>query len=218
MLKVRLGFFFFKQKTGYEWRISDWSSDVCSSDLRAEYRRHRDRQGKQPLPEHAICGHCGTDYQPLAGTQKYCTSQCRLLGSDDRDRSPRLCHECGATFAPEYGNKRRHFCSAACLRRSMSRVKRKLERARLRTAKVEAVDPIKVFDRDGWRCHLCRRKTPRRLRGTYDARAPELDHIQPLSCGGDHIYANPACAGRARSEERPVGKGGVSPGRSRWSR
>src|SRR3546814_2483839 len=27
-------FFFFKQKTAYEMRISDWSSDVCSSDLR----------------------------------------------------------------------------------------------------------------------------------------------------------------------------------------
>src|SRR3546814_8562283 len=26
-------FFFFKQKTAYDWRIVDWSSDVCSSDL-----------------------------------------------------------------------------------------------------------------------------------------------------------------------------------------
>src|SRR3546814_3984139 len=30
-------FFFFEQKTAYEMRISDWSSDVCSSDL--SYRR-----------------------------------------------------------------------------------------------------------------------------------------------------------------------------------
>src|SRR3546814_5736215 len=29
----RCWFFFFKQKTAYEMRISDWSSDVCSSDL-----------------------------------------------------------------------------------------------------------------------------------------------------------------------------------------
>src|SRR3546814_5315268 len=29
-------FFFFKQKTAYEMRISDWSSDVCSSDLKRE--------------------------------------------------------------------------------------------------------------------------------------------------------------------------------------
>src|SRR3546814_10307069 len=32
---MRLEFFFFKQKTAYEMRISDWSSDVCSSDLSA---------------------------------------------------------------------------------------------------------------------------------------------------------------------------------------
>src|SRR3546814_6019257 len=31
-------FFFFKQKTAYEMRISDWSSDVCSSDLLDEAR------------------------------------------------------------------------------------------------------------------------------------------------------------------------------------
>src|SRR3546814_2489419 len=31
-------FFFFKQKTAYEMRISDWSSDVCSSDLPGSYQ------------------------------------------------------------------------------------------------------------------------------------------------------------------------------------
>src|SRR3546814_3411327 len=37
--------FFFKQKTAYEMRISDWSSDVCSSDLeqREPAMRHDDR-------------------------------------------------------------------------------------------------------------------------------------------------------------------------------
>src|SRR3546814_1637830 len=33
MISVLLLFFVFKQKTAYEMRISDWSSDVCSSDL-----------------------------------------------------------------------------------------------------------------------------------------------------------------------------------------
>src|SRR3546814_2364205 len=35
-----LFFFFFKQKTAYEMRISDWSSDVCSSDLKM-HQGHR---------------------------------------------------------------------------------------------------------------------------------------------------------------------------------
>src|SRR3546814_5826224 len=34
--------FFFKQKTAYEMRISDWSSDVCSSDLQFLGSRQRD--------------------------------------------------------------------------------------------------------------------------------------------------------------------------------
>src|SRR3546814_6390614 len=35
-------FFFFKQKTAYEMRISDWSSDVCSSDLDKLEHRYRE--------------------------------------------------------------------------------------------------------------------------------------------------------------------------------
>src|SRR3546814_4651516 len=34
LVSVFYSVFFFKQKTAYEMRISDWSSDVCSSDLR----------------------------------------------------------------------------------------------------------------------------------------------------------------------------------------
>src|SRR3546814_6517436 len=39
-------FFFFKQKTAYEMRISDWSSDVCSSDLPPARRTEERRRGK----------------------------------------------------------------------------------------------------------------------------------------------------------------------------
>src|SRR3546814_1190964 len=52
--------FFFKQKTAYEMRISDWSSDVCSSDLGAELfdRRAIDRARQRPqYPAVAIDEH-----------------------------------------------------------------------------------------------------------------------------------------------------------------
>src|SRR3546814_3558057 len=39
-------FFFFRQKTAYEMRISDWSSDVCSSDLRSLSLHARAQQGE----------------------------------------------------------------------------------------------------------------------------------------------------------------------------
>src|SRR3546814_6039787 len=51
--------FFFKQKTAYEMRISDWSSDVCSSDLFFE----RNKQ---------LCARLGTplDLSPLAASKQ----------------------------------------------------------------------------------------------------------------------------------------------------
>src|SRR3546814_3784545 len=55
-------FFFFKQKTAYEMRISDWSSDVCSSDLAptrqqedaaiAGHRQASERYGDDPALRH----------------------------------------------------------------------------------------------------------------------------------------------------------------------
>src|SRR3546814_1609903 len=43
-------FFFFKQKTAYEMRISDWSSDVCSSDLRPRRGVAGDPRGRRITP------------------------------------------------------------------------------------------------------------------------------------------------------------------------
>src|SRR3546814_12693210 len=50
---VLLCFVLFKEKTVYEMRISDWSSDVCSSDLRTAgelRRRHSDRAHRRSSP------------------------------------------------------------------------------------------------------------------------------------------------------------------------
>src|SRR3546814_6996723 len=51
-----LSFFFFKHKTAYELRISDWSSDVCSSDLEileiGIARIDEDRAADRVAPEH----------------------------------------------------------------------------------------------------------------------------------------------------------------------
>src|SRR3546814_1567758 len=50
--------FFFKQKTAYEMRISDWSSDVCSSDLPAGT--------SQDVMRTALAKHYGRQQQPRA--------------------------------------------------------------------------------------------------------------------------------------------------------
>src|SRR3546814_1713375 len=52
--------FFFKQKTAYEMRISDWSSDVCSSDLGASRHSHRRARA-------ARAARCGPVLSPPGG-------------------------------------------------------------------------------------------------------------------------------------------------------
>src|SRR3546814_536272 len=51
-------FFFFKQKTAYEMRISDWSSDVCSSDL-GHVGHHRAGRRGHLAADHAQCARRG---------------------------------------------------------------------------------------------------------------------------------------------------------------
>src|SRR3546814_4333634 len=75
---VDVVFFFFKQKTAYEMRISDWSSDVCSSDLRAARsgarrgRRHRVPAGSARQPR-SPCGARSEERR----VGKECVSTCR---------------------------------------------------------------------------------------------------------------------------------------------
>ncbi len=166
-------------------------SRLATAAKRAELRAQR------PMFACRICG--------VVTGRPVCSDECikadaRLKARQRNElrsvKQPRQCAECMAVFTPVYGDKRRQFCSRKCLRKKFKRIRKAQERARLCNARHEPVDPLKVFERDGWRCQLCKVATPRRLRGSCDDRAPELDHIVPLSCGGEHSYRNTQCACR----------------------
>ena len=58
----KYGFFFFKQKTAYEFVDCDWSSDVCSSDLVFSHLSHRmgkHRDVEKELPNNVQIAHDG---------------------------------------------------------------------------------------------------------------------------------------------------------------
>ncbi|MCU4630540.1 HNH endonuclease [Acinetobacter variabilis] len=66
-----------------------------------------------------------------------------------------------------------------------------------RGAKVaEKINPDFILERDKYRCYICGIKTPKKLRGTCEDNAPEVDHIIPLSKGGLHVESNLRCACR----------------------
>jgi 5-methylcytosine-specific restriction endonuclease McrA len=104
-------------------------------------------------------------------------------------RPMRRCPACSREFQPFNGHRK--YCSERCTRKTLKRIDKGIRRARKRAVSYEAVDPIKVFNRDGWRCQLCGRKTLRQHKNTPDS--PELDHIVPLALGGEHTYINTQC-------------------------
>src|SRR3546814_4712378 len=75
-------FFFFKQKTAYEMRISDWSSDVCSSDLPGEAGAGDDIGGAafSPVVEQAASAQAAARASRRSEERrvgKECVSTCR---------------------------------------------------------------------------------------------------------------------------------------------
>lgn len=70
-------------------------------------------------------------------------------------------------------------------------------RSRRRGAKiVEQVVPLVVFKRDRWICQICHHRVSRLLTGR-DRMGPTLDHVIPLSKGGEHSYKNTRLAHRS---------------------
>src|SRR3546814_7768160 len=68
--------FFFKQKTAYEMRISDWSSDVCSSDLVVVYAR------QQPFPLTDSLAKAIADRREGVGCDQLLRSEERRVGKE----------------------------------------------------------------------------------------------------------------------------------------
>jgi 5-methylcytosine-specific restriction endonuclease McrA len=129
------------------------------------------------------------------------------------------CPTCGGFVPPN----RLKYCSKTCSRHAYKdtaiykahkkawRLKRK---AMDRGATVaDKFNPFQVFDRDGWKCQICGIKTPKSLRGSYKPNAPELDHIVPISKGGQHTMTNAQTSCRScnatKSNGAPIGQMGL---------
>src|SRR3546814_6413907 len=93
-------FFFFKQKTAYEMRISDWSSDVCSSDLGTPRRSTRTgslgppvlaqpRQFREVTPDtdrlqdHRVADHVGEEPEAVAAHPEVLAFEHQPLRAED---------------------------------------------------------------------------------------------------------------------------------------
>lgn len=139
---------------------------------------------------------CSDECGKERGRQRARDTYERLHGVKARPlSSARQCRFCDARIAATNTRGRgRSVCDACGLHHGSFK-----SRARLYGVAYENVSRLAVFERDGWRCQLCRGKVLRRARrskqtGRLHPRTASLDHIIPMSKGGPHCEANVQCA------------------------
>lgn len=180
-------------------------------------RKQCEPRDKQTRP----CMYCGVGFIGFP-RQRYCCDSCRSRAANAAASAraaamftpeTRNCRRCGSSFTINQRQRAKLFCSGDCKKRDVwrrnSNGNTHIRRAKRMGRQWERFDKRKVFARDGWRCQLCGVRTPDRLSGTADPRAPELDHIVPLAAGGHHVMSNTQCACKAcnaQKRDRPRGQ------------
>lgn len=197
---------------GFKKKGSKAAGRFCSRPCAFAFQTERARaRPARVKPERlVVCAKCGQGFVRKTARQRWCSQACRTVKSA---RPPRTlsCRQCRASFkvtgqgspktCSEQCRKLDRRCAVAKSRhapwfRKAKRIQKAKRRARERQLPCESVDPIAVFERDGWRCQMCGTETPASLRGRIADDAPELDHVVPLARGGPHTYANVQCACR----------------------
>lgn len=164
------------------------------------------------VSHHGHCEGCGMHYRKSSKDQRFCAPECRPSAYEWTPEY-KECTTCGASFMQE--RRWQGKCSSECeqeSRRRMSRIAKSRRRARIRGREHEAIDPIRVFERDGWCCQLCHKRLRPEDRGTYNGEAPELDHVVPLAVGGSHTWGNVQLACRSCNQAKgatPAGQIGL---------
>lgn len=115
-----------------------------------------------------------------------------------RPHKPKSCKVCGQLFS-RITTQAAIYCSAKCAKRNekLKHATSAKQRAKRAGVKYETISPLKVFERDGWRCQICLKQLSPNNRGSKKSNAPEIDHRVPLALGGDHTYKNVQCACRS---------------------
>lgn len=186
----------------------------CGAKLNA-FRRGAIPKHLRPVvvvTHHGRCEGCGRRFQKSTQGQRSCSGACRPSAYTWRPEE-KACAACGKRFMQV--RRWQATCDDQCadeVKRRGKRIAKSRRRARIRGRENEAIDPIRVFERDGWRCQLCHRKLRAEDRGTYKPQAPELDHVTPLAAGGTHTWGNVQATCRSCNHSKggtPVGQLGL---------
>lgn len=171
----------------------------CSQKCLKRHNSRRANRSRLPLrnPTTKSCAHCGKTFEAKNRNRIYCyDGWCAQSAYASRRRSGRevlirervtCCDNCNQEFVARHPSAR--WCSKTCANRYWGRIRSRLRRP---VVHAEYVDR-EIFERDGWRCHLCNKPVDRNAKRNSDFGAT-IDHLIPLSLGGTDVAANVATA------------------------
>jgi 5-methylcytosine-specific restriction endonuclease McrA len=172
------------------------------TEKRAEILAWRDHIAELPGPSckvyFPVCSMCGRIFTARAKNVGICSDDCHkekarrynfTLNKTKKGLKERVCNECGELFIPQYGDKRRGYCSNECMVRHIRRNGKHIRRERFKVAFRERVYKAQVYRRDGFRCQICHGKVNMKAKVPHPL-APTIDHIIALANGGKHEPSN----------------------------
>lgn len=170
--------------------------DGCDSPVRGRgwcgahylrWRAHGDPQWTPPSHDQCVVDGCSK--APRSPTASMCEAHyCRLWRNGTLATGQcTLCQE----PLPVGSMINRQFCEACYLdrRRARTRDEQHRRRVAMLSGESERIDSLEIYERDGWKCGLCRRRVNPALRWPHRMSA-SLDHIVPLAKGGQHVRTN----------------------------
>lgn len=207
---------------GKEFETTSKAQIFCSIECRSSsYKINSIRYSVERKPKN--CLYCGNEFVPeKTNGQKYCCDRCKKDALNERERANRVyrdqaihktkfCPACGKEFITRNGHQK--FCCLSCgkkYRRSgrLYRVS-KDKRLMMCTEKDNSLWLLPLIKRDNNTCQICNGQCD-----LYDYEVsengavmcgdsyPSIDHIIPLSRGGQHIWSNAQLAHRGCNREK----------------
>ncbi len=144
-----------------------------------------------------VCAICGKPYEPRRKDQECCSLVCsnKLGGIHKKEvqRTHCTCEMCGTEFYyPGLGGCITPKYCPTCRQtneRAKDRERNRQRRLVKRGQPYIFVNDLDIFKRDDWICQLCGTPIDSRIEWPAPA-SPSIDHIIPISLGGEHIVEN----------------------------
>lgn len=149
------------------------------------------------------CEFCLSEFEHIDRTRRYCSLSCsakdQTKNKPNRKKIEKICQYCGCVYNVCVSSKSiSKFCGRRCYekyrnkldnRKAYVKKHRVIYKTKLKDRTIDEVSPNYILSRDNMKCHICGKKINIKYKYPHPLSA-SLDHIIPISKGGEHSTRN----------------------------